>query len=72
MRDPFNQDNAARGWYQRSTTNTGKTIMTQGGGPRVQVGSSFLTEGMAQAGYGRRLNPNANNFRGSKRALDRV
>lgn len=54
LRDPFNQDNAARGWYQRSTTNTGKTIMTSGGGPRMQVG------------YGRRVNPNANNFRGFK------
>ena len=54
LRDPFNQDNAARGWYQRSTTNTGKTIMTSGGGPRMQVG------------YGRRVNPNSNNFRGFK------
>eukprot|EP00913_Durusdinium_trenchii_P030399 g28476.t1 len=54
LRDPFNQDNAARGWYQRSTTNTGDTIMTSGGGPRVQ------------AGYGRRVNPNSNNFRGFK------
>lgn len=54
LRDPFNQDNAARGWYQRTTTATGKTITAGGGGPRVQ------------AGYGRRTNPNANNFRGFK------
>eukprot|EP00439_Symbiodinium_sp_Y106_P056599 s803_g7.t4 len=54
LRDPFNQDNAARGWYQRTTTATGKTITAGGGGPRVQ------------AGYGRRVNPNANNFRGFK------
>jgi len=54
LRDPFNADNGARGWYQRSTTSSGKTIIASGGGPRVQ------------AGYGRRLNPNANNFKGFK------
>jgi len=47
-RDPFNDDNGARAWYQRNTTNTGKMI--NGHGPRVQ------------AGYGRQ-NPNANNFK---------
>lgn len=47
-RDPFNEDNGARAWYQRGTTSTGK--MVSGGGPRVQ------------AGYGRK-NPNANNFK---------
>lgn len=54
IRDPFNVDNAARSWHQRSTTATGKMITTSGGGPRIQ------------AGYGRRLNPNANNFKGFK------
>eukprot|EP00930_Biecheleria_cincta_P098681 TRINITY_DN90330_c0_g1_i1.p1 TRINITY_DN90330_c0_g1~~TRINITY_DN90330_c0_g1_i1.p1 ORF type:complete len:485 (+),score=102.45 TRINITY_DN90330_c0_g1_i1:46-1455(+) len=54
LRDPFNVDNGARSWHQRSTTATGKMITTGGGGPRIQ------------AGYGRRLNPNANNFKGFK------
>mmetsp|Transcript_114396 Transcript_114396/g.330524 ORF Transcript_114396/g.330524 Transcript_114396/m.330524 type:complete len:470 (-) Transcript_114396:131-1540(-) len=48
-RDPFNEDNGARGWYQRGTTNTGKVLV--GGAPRIH------------AGWGRR-NPNANNFGG--------
>mmetsp|Transcript_40558 Transcript_40558/g.72965 ORF Transcript_40558/g.72965 Transcript_40558/m.72965 type:complete len:206 (+) Transcript_40558:185-802(+) len=54
LRDPFNQDNGARGWYQRSTTASGKMITVSGGGPRMQ------------AGYGRRINPNSNNFKGFK------
>lgn len=49
-RDPFNEDNGARAWYQRGTTATGKQL--SGNAPRVV------------AGYGRRMNPNANNFRG--------
>lgn len=48
-KDPFNEDNGARGWWQRGTTSTGKTIL--GDAPRLQ------------AGYGRR-NPNAGNFGG--------
>mmetsp|Transcript_9496 Transcript_9496/g.17309 ORF Transcript_9496/g.17309 Transcript_9496/m.17309 type:complete len:486 (+) Transcript_9496:115-1572(+) len=52
MRDPFNEDNGARGWYQRGVTSTGKQINCPGtGAPRTQ------------AGFGRR-NPNANNFKG--------
>mmetsp|Transcript_30215 Transcript_30215/g.92824 ORF Transcript_30215/g.92824 Transcript_30215/m.92824 type:complete len:498 (+) Transcript_30215:52-1545(+) len=47
-RDPFNEDNGARAWYQRNTTSTGKAL--NGEAPRIQ------------AGYGRR-NPNANNFK---------
>jgi RNA-binding protein NOB1 len=54
LRDPFNVDNGARSWHQRSTTSSGKMITTSGGGPRIQ------------AGYGRRLNPNAGNFKGFK------
>lgn len=51
-KDPFDEDNGARGWWQRGTTNTGK--MLTGQAPRMQ------------AGYGRR-NPNANNFGGFKK-----
>lgn len=54
LRNPFDEDNGARGWWQRSTTATGK--MVTGEAPRVRVG------------YGRG-NPNANNhkFSGRKR-----
>lgn len=48
-KDPFNEDNGARAWYQRGTTSSGRNLIS-GGGPRVQ------------AGYGRK-NPNANNFK---------
>lgn len=47
MKDPFNEDNAARGWWQRGAASNGSSLS---GGPRVQ------------AGFGRR-NPNANNFK---------
>lgn len=47
-KDPFDEDNGARAWYQRGTTATGRMLGT--GMPRFQ------------AGYGRR-NPNANNFK---------
>eukprot|EP00446_Apocalathium_sp_SHHI-4_P005912 CAMPEP_0177195560 /NCGR_PEP_ID=MMETSP0367-20130122/23586_1 /TAXON_ID=447022 ORGANISM="Scrippsiella hangoei-like, Strain SHHI-4" /NCGR_SAMPLE_ID=MMETSP0367 /ASSEMBLY_ACC=CAM_ASM_000362 /LENGTH=493 /DNA_ID=CAMNT_0018643611 /DNA_START=52 /DNA_END=1533 /DNA_ORIENTATION=+ len=50
-RDPFNEDNGAKGWWQRGHTATGVTLTGQA--PRVQ------------AGYGRQ-NPNAGNFRGFK------
>eukprot|EP00928_Gymnodinium_smaydae_P047057 TRINITY_DN31396_c0_g1_i1.p1 TRINITY_DN31396_c0_g1~~TRINITY_DN31396_c0_g1_i1.p1 ORF type:complete len:446 (-),score=95.63 TRINITY_DN31396_c0_g1_i1:119-1456(-) len=49
-RDPFNEDNAAKGWWQRSSGGGGRPLGA--GMPRVQ------------AGYGRRTNPNANNFKG--------
>mmetsp|Transcript_22807 Transcript_22807/g.53271 ORF Transcript_22807/g.53271 Transcript_22807/m.53271 type:complete len:514 (+) Transcript_22807:128-1669(+) len=49
MKDPFNEDNAARGWWQRSTTSTGRMLDCHSA-PKVQ------------AGYGRR-NPNASNFK---------
>mmetsp|Transcript_83149 Transcript_83149/g.144497 ORF Transcript_83149/g.144497 Transcript_83149/m.144497 type:complete len:458 (-) Transcript_83149:36-1409(-) len=54
LQDPFNEDNAARAWYQRSTTGTGRAVGRNA--PRVQ------------AGYGR-VNPNANNhkFKGRKK-----
>lgn len=48
MHDPFNEDNATRAWYQRTTTSTGRAVGRDM--PRVQ------------AGYGRQ-NPNANNFK---------
>mmetsp|Transcript_14564 Transcript_14564/g.37045 ORF Transcript_14564/g.37045 Transcript_14564/m.37045 type:complete len:540 (+) Transcript_14564:47-1666(+) len=51
-RDPFNEDNGARAWYQRGTTSTGKQLGSNA--PRVQ------------AGWGRR-NPNANNFGGFRK-----
>lgn len=51
-KDPFNIDNGARAWDQRSSVN-GRPVGTSG--PRVQ------------AGYGRRTNPNANNFKGFAR-----
>mmetsp|Transcript_87215 Transcript_87215/g.244736 ORF Transcript_87215/g.244736 Transcript_87215/m.244736 type:complete len:423 (-) Transcript_87215:97-1365(-) len=50
-KDPFNEDNGARAWWQRTSSNGGKS-MRGDGGPRMQ------------AGYGRRANPNANNFKG--------
>eukprot|EP00933_Yihiella_yeosuensis_P068801 TRINITY_DN7478_c3_g1_i1.p1 TRINITY_DN7478_c3_g1~~TRINITY_DN7478_c3_g1_i1.p1 ORF type:complete len:551 (-),score=146.70 TRINITY_DN7478_c3_g1_i1:127-1659(-) len=51
-RDPFDENNGARAWYQRGTTATGKQITS--GAPRIQ------------AGFGRRTNPNAGNFKGFK------
>lgn len=52
-KDPFDLDNGARGWWQRSITNTGKQLNTSA--PRMQ------------AGYGRMKNPNANNYGGFKK-----
>jgi len=51
-KDPFDLNNGHRGWYQRSTTSSGKMQDTRA--PRVQ------------AGYGRMTNPNQNNFGGFK------
>jgi len=56
-KDPFDLDNGARGWWQRSTTSTGKMLDTNA--PRMQ------------AGYGRMKNPNANNHGGFKKGKRR-
>lgn len=51
-RDPFNEDNGAKGWWQRgSGAQKANSAVGTGRGGRVQ------------AGFGRR-NPNANNFKG--------
>mmetsp|Transcript_55931 Transcript_55931/g.121050 ORF Transcript_55931/g.121050 Transcript_55931/m.121050 type:complete len:465 (+) Transcript_55931:70-1464(+) len=49
LKDPFDESNGARSWHQRGCTSTGRPLDF---GPQMQ------------AGYGRRLNPNAGNFRG--------
>lgn len=52
-KDIFDADNAARGWWQRSITSTGKMLNTDA--PQMK------------AGYGRMKNPNANNYGGFKK-----
>merc|ERR1711920_652195 len=52
VKDPFDLDNGARQWSDRSKTNTGKMLDTSA--PRLR------------ACYGHMKNPNANNFGGFK------
>eukprot|EP00929_Paragymnodinium_shiwhaense_P013807 TRINITY_DN121659_c0_g1_i1.p2 TRINITY_DN121659_c0_g1~~TRINITY_DN121659_c0_g1_i1.p2 ORF type:complete len:547 (+),score=202.83 TRINITY_DN121659_c0_g1_i1:67-1707(+) len=54
-RDPFDVDNGAKDWYARSGT-AKNGYGGSGGGPRMM------------AGFGRRLNPNANNFKGFRKS----